>query len=381
VRICFVALNSYDLLVRRPIPRHCGGAERQQELLARSLVDRGHQVSFVCWNFGQSDREKIDGIVVYRTRERDAGLPGLRFWGRWTDLCRALHRADADVYYQQCADELTGQVGLWARAHRRRFVFAAASNADCDPALPNLRTWRERVLYRRGLRLANAHICQTRWQREQFLRHFGICSEVIPSIGPNPRRSERGALDRHGGCMWVGRVAPVKRFEWLIELAGRVPEQVFHAVGASNQESAYADALVPRARGLSNIRVHGRVGRSALDAMYSECRALICTSRWEGFPTTFLEAWSHGVPVVSTVDPDGVIARHGLGAVAVDVSGLAAALRALLGDTERWAAASCNARRYYLENHAVERVLPRFESLFADLGRRGAYAVASPRVD
>src|SRR4029453_9741886 len=57
---------------------------------------------------------------------------------RWTSLSRALLRADADVYYQNCAEAATGQVAWWTRRHGRRFVYSVASDMHCDPALPDL---------------------------------------------------------------------------------------------------------------------------------------------------------------------------------------------------------------------------------------------------
>ncbi len=94
---------------------------------------------------------------------------------------------------------------------------------------------------------------------------------------------------------------------------------------------------------------------------------LCCTSSYEGFPNTFLEAWSQGTPVVSTIDPDGLIATRGLGAVAEDGAGLIRAIRGLLDSPDKWRSASTNARHYYLQNHGVDQVLPRFERVFLDV--------------
>jgi glycosyltransferase involved in cell wall biosynthesis len=104
--------------------------------------------------------------------------------------------------------------------------------------------------------------------------------------------------------------------------------------------------------------------------MYQQASCLCCTSTYEGFPNTFLEAFSHGVPVVSTVDPDGVLAGQRLGAVAQDAPGVLAALRTLLGSTARWQEASDNARQYYVEHHALDAVLPQFEQVFLEVAAR-----------
>ncbi len=49
---------------------------------------------------------------------------------------------------------------------------------------------------------------------------------------------------------------------------------------------------------------------------------------------------------------------------------LIAAGRRLLQSPELWRQASANARRYYVENHAAEVVLPQFERVFRDVLER-----------
>jgi glycosyltransferase involved in cell wall biosynthesis len=125
--------------------------------------------------------------------------------------------------------------------------------------------------------------------------------------------------------------------------------------------------VLDAARGVPNLAVCGPASRPDVPPLYLGASCLVCTSRAEGFPNTFLEAWSHGLPVVSTFDPDGLIAGAGLGRAATDVAGLAAGLREMLGRPEEWRVASEKGRRYYLDNHTLEASLPRFEALFAEL--------------
>lgn len=361
MRICFVSLNAHDLIANRPVPRHCGGAERQQVHLARALTARGYEVSFVCWSDGQAEGAEFDGIRVFCTRPRDAGAPFARFFGRWIDLRSALNQAKADIFYQMGADALTGQVGGWAHSAGRRFVFSAASDSDCDTDLPNLKTWRERVLYRRGLRLANQVICQTRRQQNRFSDRFGVAAQVIPSLGPVEHELVLRKPNPSRGFLWVGRIAPVKRFEWLLDLAERCPELKFHAVGASNHDSPYADSLFERAKSIPNLVTHGRLGHAELSRLYRESNALLCTSKWEGFPTTFLEAWAVGMPVVTTFDPDGVVAKRELGLVASDLAGLVAASRRIVRDAAFHKAAAHRCYHHYCSAHATDQVIAAHE--------------------
>ena len=61
----------------------------------------------------------------------------------------------------------------------------------------------------------------------------------------------------------------------------------------------------------------------------AESDMFLSTSRIEGYPNTFVQAFSYGLPVLSVeVDIDGVISKNNFGAVRGSVEELAAWLRA-----------------------------------------------------
>ncbi|MEW6333851.1 MAG: hypothetical protein AB1558_06250, partial [Thermodesulfobacteriota bacterium] len=92
---------------------------------------------------------------------------------------------------------------------------------------------------------------------------------------------------------------------------------------------------------------------------------------------TFLEAWSHGLPIVTTFDPDGLIAEHRLGIASTDAPGLAAGIRRLTGSPDEWGRFSARVRRYYVDNHTLEAVMPRFVDLFLDVLGHGGSRIAT----
>lgn len=332
-------------------------------------------MSFVTRDYGQADGITLRGIRVFKAYASEDGIRGLRFvHPRWSGLWAAMARANADAYYQRTAECETGQVALWCCLHGRRFIFAAASDPDCDPSLSALKSWTDRVLYRIGLRLAHAVTAQTTTQQCRFQRDMGIESVLIRNCGRNlaacascamPPSSVPGPIR----VLWVGRMTREKRLEWLLDVAGQCPEITFEVVGGANADSDYASPLIRRAAGIANIHMHGWVPHSEIIQYYQRCHVLCCTSAYEGFPNTFLEAWSLGVPVVSTFDPDSIISMNGLGWVARDVDELAACLRQIVQSPQSWLTASKAARQYYLANHTEEACLPRFERLFRELVR------------
>jgi glycosyltransferase involved in cell wall biosynthesis len=365
--LCFVALSAYPTLSGRNA--YAGGIEWQQSLTARWLAARGHRVSMITWDEGQPDGECIDGVRIWKTCARDAGIRGLRFLTpRWTALCKALRRADADLYYHNCGEYVTGQVALWCGRAGRRFVYSVASDRDCDPRLPD-KSLRERMFYRYGLRKADVVIAQTHVQQRLLAAGFGRAAHVFPMPCPGPPYFAAKPSDAlpPRRVAWVGRLAPVKRLELLFEVAATLPDVEFEVAGDAQEPGRYVQGLRDAAARLPNVTLLGRIPREAVRGLYRRAACLCCTSTYEGFPNTFLEAWSEGCPVVSTVDPDGLIAGRGLGAVAASGPELVSALRRLLQAPAEWQAAARRAREYWSQHHLPDRVLPRFERLFADL--------------
>ncbi len=353
-RLCFVLLNAYNVLADRPDLKHIGGAEVLAVTLARELVELGYPVHFVTYDHDQPRGEDCNGITVHPSYRPDAGWPMVRFvHPRWTKLNDALARADADIYLQPCSGVLTGQVAWWCRRHHRKFVYVVASDLDCFTDLPKLRTYRERVLYRQGLRWADRILALTQRQQQLLRDDWQLASEVVYPTGGSPAadtpQAQYAATDQR--VLWVGRFHPIKRMEWLLEVARQLPQLQFDLVGGSSPDDPYGQRIVEESAGLANVHLHGPVHHTQLGEFYRRAQALLLTSKNEGFPTVFLEAWSHGVPTVSSLDFDALIATHDLGVVADTPTRLASELQALLGDPARWAQQSRHARAYYMGRH------------------------------
>ncbi len=354
---------------------HVGGVERQISLMARWLAAQGYGISLLTWNEGQADEEIVDGVRVIRMCSRDSGLPGLRFFHpRWTSLIRALHRADADVYYHNCAEYVTGQIALWCRWRGKKFVYSSASDLDCTPGLPWMKKWRVRVLYRYGLLHADRIVVQTGRQRNMLCEGFGLNSTVLPMPCPGPASAEYQPPEppRHDSTriLWVGRICPEKCPERLLELAQLCPAVHFDVVGPADG-SEYAREICDRARTLPNLTLHGAMPRARMPEFYRRASCLCCTSVVEGFPNTFIEAWSHGLPIVSTFDPDRLIAERQLGVAAGGGAGVAVGIQRLTQSADEWRQVSARARRYYAENHTMDVTMPRFLGIFLDAFRGG----------
>lgn len=355
--VCFVAPNNYAVLAGRADIKQIGGAEVQRVLIARELVKRGWRVSFVTLDHGQPDAIEHDGIRVFKMCAKDDGLPGLRFfYPRWSSLCDAMRRADADIYIQRTSGVETGQTAMWARNHGRRFVYSIANDPECDRRLGAKRTWRERAFYKYGLLRADRVVAQTNTQQAMLRKHFGIEAMVICSCAPDPgdpfangHRDEAFA-DRR--VLWIGRFSRQKRLDRLPAIAKACTDIQFDVIGDHSRPSNEIASTVAELQRLPNVTLHGFIPYAELPPFYERASLLLCTSDWEGYPNTFMEAWSRGVPVVTTIDPDGVVEQNRTGAVCDrDPSQIAVILHSIQRSNDDWNASAKRARQFYLDAH------------------------------
>ncbi len=363
--ICIISHNAYGMISGGKAG-FVGGVEWQTTMLARWLADRGYNVAMLTWDEGGPAEEKFGNVRVIKVCRQRAGIRGIRFFHpKWTGLVSAMRRADADIYYHNCAEAETGQIGLWCRRNRRRFVFTVAHDSDCSLRVPLLTSFPERLLYRSGLRSADEIIAQTFTQQKLLRENYNLDSTVIRMPCPGP--GEGSIIPRDSSSsnrvLWIGRVCRQKRPDRLIEIALACPEMQFDLIGPVYSD-VYSRGVVSRARNIANITVHGMIPKNDVLTYYQKSVCLCSTSDSEGFPNTFLEAWSTGLPIVSLFDPDGLIESRCLGITAVNTEGLISGVKRLRRDPDFYRKASRNARRYHEENHSVDAVMPQFERIF-----------------
>jgi glycosyltransferase involved in cell wall biosynthesis len=354
-RVCFVGLGNLPVLAREYSDRRAGGAELQQTLLARALARRGWPVSMIVADHGQPDGAVWDGIKTYKAYRPEEGIPVIRFLHpRWTKLVAAMRRADADIYYTSCAGGHLGQVVLFARSRGRKVVFRVASDSDCDPRKLLVRYWRDRKLYGWGLKRTNLVLAQTPGQQAALARNFGVSSGVIdPLFETSGRRLPFAARDI--AALWIGNLRPLKRPGLLLDVAAQLPHLSFHLIGGPMPGAeAFFEQVRQRAATLANVTFHGFVPQHRIGDYVERARVLVSTSETEGFPNTYLQAWSRGTPVVAFIDPQQLIGRHHLGVVVSEAQELRAGLAKLAQEPEAWCAASARSCEY-IDEHADEQ--------------------------
>lgn len=348
---------------RRSSSGQYGGAEVQTAVLAEAFAKAGADVSLVVRDFDPGAPLPHPAENAFDSR---AGFPGLRFFHpRLPGMLGALDRADADVYFQHCAGLETGLTAYHCRRRGRVFVYFAGSDTDFSFRGARVGNLRDRALFFWGLKHASGIVAQNERQAAMCRDALGREAIVIPTaVAP----ADSDPRNKDGSIVWVGALRAVKGPERFLELARRMPERTFVMVGGPiASEAEYGRRVAAEAAALSNVRATGRIPRDQVDAIVARAALLVNTSRVEGFPNAFLEAWQHRTPVVSFVDVDGLLAREGVGVVCDGVDDMAAAIARLSGDRDRLHAMGERGRRLIDERYSAPALAPRYLRWFEEL--------------
>jgi len=359
---CFVAPYAWPVLARDASLGIVGGAEVQQCILARLLARHGVRVSMISLDFGQRSRAEIDGIVVHKTFRPQAGIPVLRFaHPRLTATWRALREVDADVYYLRSASMLAGVMDAFCRGRGKRSIYAAASDADFDPQLGQIRFARDRWLFRRGLARVDRVVVQNPAQLEACRAHFGRDAVLIPSCYELPEIFSTG-----DEILWVGRMEEGKRPELALEVARRLPHRKFVLVGGEahgeDADAGYYAGVRARARALGNVEMTGFLPLAQVERRFDGARVLLNTSVYEGMPNTFLQAWARGIPTVATVDVGAPIYP-----VVQDAGRAAQEIERLFAEPAHWQRVSQACREHFAAQHSAPAVMAKYLRLLDGL--------------
>lgn len=362
-KICFVESFAYSVLNSQTGETSTGGESVQHTLLAREFASRGWDTSMVSEDMGQQDGERFDGVQVWKTYKKSAGLRGLRFiYPRLFKTWRALSNADADVYFQSCAGLMTGVVARFAAQKRRKMIFRVAHDSDCIPGEQLINLERDRRIYEYGLRRSDLISVQSVVQSELMQKHYGLPSTVVDMAAEIPQlpAEEKRDVD----VLWVNNFRSFKRPELLLEIAKRMPDVSFVMIGG--EIKGYADLyrdIRNEANSIPNLNFVGAVPYSEVNSYFSRAKIFLNTSDSEGFPNSFLQAWVRGVPVVSYFDPDGLIASRDIGVAAASQDRFDDPLADLLRSERRRRDMAERARQFVIDRYSPGAIVAAYEHL------------------
>ena len=340
----------------RCLPSTYGGAERQQWLLARALVANGWTVTVGVRNLLDSGTHaSIDGVDF-------VGIGRKQILYAWYQF---LQSEQPDWWYWRCAYHLWGPAVEVAKLTGVRTIFAAAFDTDIQVRRALVQRPRWWPLFAWGLLRADRIFLQHGGQLSAIKESWREKGYIVPSI-VSLRSAIKPHLKRKNYVAWVGMLRAPKRPDLLVEIAERMPKLHFVVCGGPTthrSSSSYGEQVIRRIRTLPNVDYLGQVSPEKAQEVIEEASILLSTSDGEGFPNTFLQAWSSGTPVVSLmIDPDGIIHKYGLGVCSQGLEGVDGDIDTLIHSTNLRDEIALRAQEYLTATHSPDVAVKQFNN-------------------
>jgi glycosyltransferase involved in cell wall biosynthesis len=283
-----------------------------------------------------------------------------------------MREADADIYYQRAAAMLTGLVAGYCRFAGKKSVYAAAGRHDFSKDLSDIayiKYARDRWLYKYGLRNVDRIVVQNKHQEAACMENYARNAWMISNCYPVPK-----AVGGHSRkkILWVSTIRSIKRPELFVELARAMPQFQFAMVGGrDSSDPQLFDAIKADCEDIENIDFAGFVPYSKIDTYFDQAWLVVNTSRSEGFPNTFLQAWSRSAPTVSLVDCGAYEDGKRLGYVVSTLEEMQSVIKRLMSDPEEMSKEGNRCRAHYLRHHSPDSVIKIYAELFGELMGQG----------
>jgi len=367
IKICILSELAYSFLKGEGIR---GGAELQMTTLAKELVKKSYDVSFVTFLKSRDSPETVDDIKVYNPfYNKNSGYTYL-YPQNMYKLLKILNKINADIYIQRAITPLTGIIAFFAKLKSKAFLYSVSSNKDVsDHLLIKSVVDLKKLFYRFGVKYSQLIICQTNDQKNLLEQRLGKEGVIIKNfyIPEQAEFNQRNSSNLK--VLWVGRILREKRPELFLRLAKKNPKFKFGMIGfpSSTDPNLYYK-IKEAAECINNLEFIGFVPHDEIGRYYAESSLFISTSSNEGFPNTFIEAWGHYTPVVSLgFDPDEIICKNKLGLHSETFEQMIEHTKMLLKDEKLRVQMGLNSRRYVEREHNIKKIINEYEQIFDSL--------------
>jgi glycosyltransferase involved in cell wall biosynthesis len=287
-----------------------GGMERASLRLMRALQALGHDLTLISLN-------PIGGLASLLA---EVGIPaiGLDYSKRgrilsFIDLKRTIERARADALIMT-GHNLAASLALGNVCRGRRML---AMHYHHEGVMP---PWRWRLIYwaaRRQFRIVSFPSDYVRREAEALYPALAPMAVTIrnplplpPPPDPALRRAFRQRIGVPADAPLIGNAGWLiqrKRFDVFLRTAAELlavrPDAHFVVSGDGEKRGALLE--LTRTLGIAD-RIVWTGWLNEMTPFYAGIDVLLFNSDWDAFPTTPLEAMSHGLPVVASVEHGGL---------------------------------------------------------------------------
>jgi glycosyltransferase involved in cell wall biosynthesis len=347
MKFFFMSLDLVSFLSDFKDSQLIGGAEKQQFLLINELMRRGHDV-LICTNLEKSPRNS--------GRYRLWRYPREKTYLKYLLVVMKLVSFHPDVVYLRSPSNIGVALVAYTRLFRKKMVFFSAHDTDFDPDV-NLQGYIP-LFFWLSIKLADNIFVQNKYQAKILHKNFARSGRILASLVDSVEYPVSHDAEYRKYFLWAGRIEPFKCIELLIDIANLMKQETFVVIGLVNTMTSYTEAAVRRLKATENIEYYSFILPQRMGEFYRQAKGLICTSKYEGFSNTFLEAFTCGTPVYTLgVDPDHLIrgSQGKLGWVFSDPIEFAREIYSVMPYAD-----ALYMSKYISEHHSIERNVTKF---------------------
>jgi len=364
---------------QKGIPATFGGVDFHVEELSKRLVERGHKIYVYVrnWHTDRSLKEyrgvRLVHTTTIRTKHLDAFMHSL------TSSLHSLFQDYDIVHYHALGP--TVFCGL-PKIFRSKVV---ATIHGLDWQRGKWGTFAKAFLKfteRTATYIPDKTIVVSKSQKEYFESKYGRECIYIPNGVNIPQRKlpsgiikEKFGLNGEDYLLWMGRLTPEKRVDWLIkafkEIKGTMPNLKLVIAGGSSATDEYVKGLKKFVGDDERIIFTGYVAGQEKEELFSNALLFTLPSYLEGLPIVLLEAMSYELPcLVSNISPHREVINEGVNGFLFksnSFSDFVKKLERLLENSERLGNIGENARRKVEKEYNWDDVVRKTEEIYQEL--------------
>lgn len=347
-----------------------GGAEYRCKLVLDYLLqEAAFDIYYVCRNVDPSFIPMGYKVIKVGNRFSRYGINS-----DMVQLIRVLKGIRPKIIYQNGGSADTGAAAFYGRQFGANLVHQICNDNSLKifkgiRPRTRIKNWMNGFFLDYGMKNANVIIGQSEGQNNLLKRRYGRnCDFVIPLGHPLPK----GKIEKSQPIklLWISNFKYHQKQPYLfVELAKRFRDYknvTFVMIGGSIGRKSELNDLLKVLEEVPNLSYLGQIPQAEVNDNLSKGHILINTSRYEGFPNTFVQAWMREVPVVSlNVDPNNVLERYRIGFHSKSFEQLTYDVAALIEKKKMRKEMGRRACEYAAKNHSIENMVEQLKRAFS----------------
>lgn len=297
-----------------------GGSEYHTYLIANSLDPQKYDIFFMTVGEDKEGVCIIDGYRIYSIKlNKILRKLGRHYFFYYPKIKKILSNEKPEIVYRRSASSIPGLLSYLSKKLNFRFIWACANEPDLSKfklsGFRNILTNFDDLLRIYGILNANTILVQSNDQKQMLKENFGRECYIVPNFHPqpvNPIIKKEAPIK----VVWIANIKKQKQPEIFIALAKKFqnwPKVKFTMIGRP-AEGQWQKNLEKRIKELNNLNYLGEQSIEEVNKILCKSHIFVNTSKYEGFPNSFIQAWMRKVPVVTlVVDPDGIIKKENIG--------------------------------------------------------------------